>query len=782
MKKISVILLLALSLLLFGCSDTQIEAAEPAPQPTPAATAMVEIALSDVRISELMASNKTSYPGPMADYPDWLELVNTGSDDQSLAGITIERSGKSYELPDISLAAGERLLLLCSEETVDGMYSTGFKLPGEGFPIKLMQGEHCVQQLLVPALDSDISCLINEDNSLSLSDYPSPGFESYEEYQAQLECYSPLMISEVMVYNRWHMPQEDEYYDWVELKNNSADSILLSDYYISDKSTELKRYRLPETKLGSGEYIVVFFDELCEDGSRAPFGLDAEKDELYVSNESATVLDAAALRGIPYGGSYGRMDGEKGFFYFSDASPKKANTGGMRSISAQPLALSRDGVFNNVQSVSVELGGSNLFYTLDGSLPTASSTAYTGPFSVAESCVVRVVSIEEGKLPSMPLNLSYIINENHSLPVFSLAADPEEMFGKGGIYKKPSEDLRISGAAMFYEDNESFSINCDMALHGATSKLNQSKKSFNLYFRDAQNGRLNYDLFENGVTEFSKIILRADQESVYSSLIRDNLMHQLAIKSFPQLPAQDYKHCVLYINGEYRGVYNIREAHNDTHYSQHYGVDEELVSQHKGTWDETGFNEYYRFILHNDMSKDENYRYAAEHVDIDSIIGWAIVQAYSGNIDLNPDNMRFYYLQDSQKLVYALVDLDLGMFDLYAYEVPFSANYTFGKLLSCLSDNEQFRTQLFSEMSRVFHSTMSDENVHQLIDELAAEIRPEMERNGQRWDMPIEQWEKMVSKLHRYVNGRASFVIDSITSRLPISKSSYKELFGDIVE
>lgn len=775
MKKfLYLVLLLCICFVLCACNDSESVVETPVPQATE------EIIISSIRISELMSSNKTTYPGPAAEYPDWLELVNTGSEIQSLSGLSIQRGGNNFPLPEISLSAGERILLICSEDVVEGMYCTGFKLPKEGFRINLMQGDICVQELTVPPLDSDVSCLVEDDNYAMLSYQPSPGFESFEEYQAQLECSSPLLISEAMIYNRWYMPINGEYYDWVELKNNSSDTISLSDYYLSDKSTELKRYRLPEIKLASGEYTVIYFDELCVDGSRAPFGLSADGDELYISDESAHVLDAAALRGIPYGGSYGRMDGENGFFYFSNPSPQKVNAGGMRSISSQPVLLSKDGVFNNVDSVRVELEGSNLYYTLDGSLPTESSLAYTGPFTVSETCVVRVVSLENGKLPSKPLNLSYIINENHSIPVMSITADPEIMFGKAGIYKNPEKDLRTTGGAMFYENGKSFSINCDIALHGATSKLSQSKKSFNLYFRSALDGKLNYDLFENGVNEYSKIILRAAQETYFSSMMRDNLMHQLSIQSFPSLPAQDYKYCVLYINGEYWGVYNLREAHGETHFAQHYGVDEELVKQYKGSWNGSGFNKYYSFIMANDMSNDENYAYAAEHLDIDSLIGWTIMQAYSGNMDLNPPNARFYFREDEQKLYYALVDLDLGMNEFYAFPVPYANIYDFNTLLIRMSNNEQFRLQLARELSRVLHSTMSDENVLALIDSMAEEFRPEMARNGERWEMQLENWEKMVKSLRNYIDGRAKYVAGSFLENVRIPRDEFKSLFGDI--
>ena len=111
------------------------------------------------------------------------------------------------------------------------------------------------------------------------------------------------------------------------------------------------------------------------------------------------------------------------------------------------------------------------------------------------------------------------------------------------------------------------------------------------------------------------------------------------------------RYAVLYLNGSYWGVYNIREAHSPTHYAEHYGYDVETVSQWKGSWpQESEFEEVYRYALNHDLSVEEHYAYVAQHVNIESVIGWCIMQVYSGNIDFNSPNMRFYYSTEDQML------------------------------------------------------------------------------------------------------------------------------------
>jgi len=84
------------------------------------------------------------------------------------------------------------------------------------------------------------------------------------------------------------------------------------------------------------------------------------------------------------------------------------------------------------------------------------------------------------------------------------------------------------------------------------------------------------------------------------------------------------------------------------------------------------------------------------------------------------------------------------------------------------------------ELSRVLHGALSDEAMHQRIDAIAAELRPEMERNGQRWGMRVKDWERMVSGLHNYVDGRAVFVAGNFREKFSYPREDFQLLFGDL--
>lgn len=773
--KLYLMLLTLLALLLAGCGAGQADSPAETPSPTP------EV-LPEVRINELMPSNKATIADGN-DFPDWIELYNYGGDTARLSGCTLSAGGKSCTLPELEIRPGAYAVIFCGGEDVP------VSLPKAGAEVRILSaGGTEIDSASYENAESDVS--LCRGDGLTASEYPTPGFENSDEgyaaFQASRECSSPLVINEAMVYNEWYRSGDGGLYDWVELKNVSAQELRLSDYYLSDDGKERAMYLLPDETLTPGETYLVYCTGDAS-GSYAPFALNAQSDNLYLSSADGSLCDYTLLRGIKYGGSYGRMPGENGFFYFASATPGADNADGARCIAAEPVPSIEPGVYDGVEGMSLELSaGGTIYYTLDGSTPSESSQVYSAPIPLDATTVVRAINVEPGKLASGSTDLSYIVNEGHTLPVASLVADPDDLFGGRGIYSNPSLREERMGSIAFFDGEDGFSLDCGVKIHGATSRFAQRKKSLKLNFRSRYDGELNYDLFENGVTTFSSVLLRAAQEDTFSTHMRDVFMHQLAIKCFPTLLAQDYKYTVLYINGEYWGVYAFREAHSADSYANHYGYDADTVTQYKEAWDSGSATEgLYNFMCNNRVSdNDENYAYVSSHIDVDSLIGWTILQAYCGNMDDNPPNFRMYYSSQDDMSRYALVDLDLGLFKMgNTYDVALYSGYAYSLFPRTLLTNEQFRERFLTKLSECLTGEMSNDSANALIDGLAAELRPEMERECTRWGYTVALWERMVDYLHEYINaygGRARYMAASVKEYVKISDEEWDFYFGSI--
>ena len=797
-NKILVMLLcLCMAVLLSACVSTAApEPTEPAatsastPAPTPSPTPEPEV-LPELCISELMSDNTCSLALADGSFPTWIELQNTGSETAELEGYSLSLGEESWTFPALSIAPGAFSVVYCDgAESTDEQLHSSFVLDREGRKLSLLSPRGTeVLSMKLPRLNADISWCRTEEGEYTECRLPSPGYSNSEEgcLEAQRQralSENDLTISEAMVYNEWYASPSGQYYDWVEITNNTKVTLELSDYYLSDKGKDRLLYHLPERKMEPGESCVIYCSSESMDLSVAPFGLGSDYETLYLSRKDGSLVDYLALRDIPMGCSAGHMPGRSETFYFAVPSPGAENSGGVHFPGTRPTALSPDGIFNDVSAVSVELEGEGTIrYTLDGSVPDEEAEIYTGPFTLTRTAVVRARAFREDHLPSATLSLSYIVNEGHSLPVVSLVCDPEDMFGKSGIYMNPTEKWEREGCMLFYADGERFDIDCGIKLHGATSRISQAKKSFKLMFRERYGGRLHYDLFGNGVLDFSSILLRAAQEADQSTFMRDNLMHQLSLQAFPALPAEDYRYSVLYINGEYRGIYNIREAHSTTHYAEHYGYDEDTVSQWQAEWpDDSYVEEIYRFALNNDLRLDKNYDYVRSHVNVDSVIGWCIMQVYSGNFDFNSPNMRFYYSTQDQQLRYALVDLDLGMFDVGIYAGVFQFGYAYNNLANAMLKNANFRLEFVAQLKKALDGPLSDENALAMIDELADQLRPEVERDHALWGGTLKSWERMVEHLREYINGeysRAGYMVSSLRSSGLIKRSEIDRYFSN---
>ena len=732
----------------------------------------------NIVISELMPSNKSTLADENGEFVDWIEFYNAGDQDADLSKCSLRCNGDSVHLDPAVIAPGEYYVMFCP-----GQLSAS----GSTIVLKNNKGKE-ISYITYDEVDRDKSVQISDDG-LTVTAFPSPGQanndEGYDKWQSSLEAAGPIVINEVMVYNNTYLRTSNQYYDWVEIRNISDENILLSDYYLSDANSNRRIYQLPPKTVAPGATYIIYCssDQSATNQDFAPFSLNALKDELYLSKSDGTLCDVMNLHDIPLGGSAGRMAGMNGMFYFTVPTPQAENTGGIRCIAAKPVSLEKDGVFNDVSTVTVTLSApGTIYYTTNGETPTTDSTVYTGPITLTKTTVVRAINYEPGKLIADPLSLSFIINENHSLPVVSLVTSPADFTT---VYNRPSDDNERSATLEYFGEDGSFSIDCGFKLHGATSKFAQQKKSLKIQFKNRYSGPLEYDLFDNGVTEFSSVLLRAAQEDVYSTLVRDNLMHQLSLQAFPDLSVQDYRYAVLYVNGEYWGLYNIREAHSAEHFANHHGLDDSDVTMYRElvSGDCPQLNDIYRTLAYNTDYSDAKYNEICSRLDVDSVIAWSIIQAYSGNYDIHPTNVRFYYVSSEDKLYYSLSDLDLGFFDPWTFQFVFDMNgdyaYIYNRIAKLLLNFPQFRKQFSSALSEALTGPLSNENVVALIDSLAEEIRPEIYADRVRWGGTADGWEQMVGAMKYFVtmqSGRAKTLVFGIKRYIAINDADFVQV------
>ena len=196
----------------------------------------------ELQITEVMTANRSTILNEAGALCDWVELYNSGSSDVTLAGLYLSNDPADrmkWMLPDITLSAGQRIVIPCSGSEAP-MDEADFSLPREGCTV-ILSGSvgNVIDQLDVPRLGEDRSWAKLSNGLFAESAVPSPGFDNTEDghraFRATQTVNGPLIISEVMPSNCTYLMQSDgEYYDWVELKNISKNTVDLSRYCLSD--------------------------------------------------------------------------------------------------------------------------------------------------------------------------------------------------------------------------------------------------------------------------------------------------------------------------------------------------------------------------------------------------------------------------------------------------------------------------------------------------------------------------------------------------------------------
>jgi len=754
--------------------------------------------IGTIVISEIMAASQTVLMDGFGTLSDWIELCNTGTMPVDLAGWYLSDDPSNlqkWEIPVLELQPGQRAVVFCSgrDLVADEELHTSFSLSAGGETVVLtsLMGNIVDELAFGP---SDTNCSYVKDTGSGqavMTAYPTPGYandmDGYEAFCNASVPQGPLAIWEVMTSNDWYLPQAlGACYDWVELRNISQEEVLLSDYTLSDAADTPTLFTLPDKTLAPGASVVIILsgDPALSTAAyaHAGFSLDAMEDELYLFRKGE-LTDCVYLKEIPLGYSYGRTEDSGGFFYMTP-TPVQENGAGIRTISTMPVSDWEPGVYTGEAPVDVTLEADGMiYYTLDGSEPDSGSLLYTAPVHIDHTAVLRAVSVEEGKLASEIYTSTFVIGEAHDLPVVSLVTDPDHLWGPNGIYKNGDmtikEQKRPANVA-YVGDDGSFSMNCEMSLHGATTVTAFNKKSFTVRFHDNYDGPLNFDVFGDGeVTNFRSLIIRTSHESTFSSQMRDALMGYVASRNCDTMLSQKHRYIALYLNGEYWGLYAFREHHSAEHFAAYMDVPASTVQMVRYCTDaQNSLYDLYKLCERDTLQSAENYAYANTVLDMSSMIDWIIFESYVGNFDIH-GNMRYYYTSVDGLWRCGLVDVDLGMFSHMAFDET-ATSFHHGKLVDDLLQNETFQDLLATRLAELLSGPMSDAAMMQTIDELAAVIRSETPMEGERWGCPSETWEKLVVEMKEYCDGRALAMVNNLCTRVGFTPEERETYFGDL--
>ncbi len=504
-----------------------------------------------------------------------------------------------------------------------------------------------------------------------------------------------LRINEICSSNKSILSTSDyKYYDWVELYNPTNKDINLKNYGLSDKESNLFKYKFSNTSIKSKEFMIVYFESNYDgdDKNIADFGLSDKGETLYLTKPNGSILDKVEFPSLDADTTYGVYNNE---YKVLNPSPNKKNedAGIYKHIEAPTFSVD-SGFYDDKFYLSLSTKSeAKIYYTLDSSDPTVNSMLYDDEILVKDvskqdnvlksrtdtsargtstttpvdkAFIVRAIAIDNEGNKSEVVTKSYFIGKGKykNKNIVSLVTDSSNLIDENnGIYvtgkayndyvangsegKAPLYNWDGTGRAWEREGNFSlikngsldFSQDIGMRIHGYGGRTSQIK-SLNIYARDCYSS----DTFTKPIFKDTKytnsLVLKYDRYSNSQEKFRDGFLQGLMSDS--NVDYQKYEMCYLFLNGEYWAEYMIMQKYTDDYIEEKYNIPkDDVVIIKEGALEEgtdkdlADYNNFKNFVKTKDLSKDSNYKELLEKVDIDSFIDFYITQLYYNHFDFS---------------------------------------------------------------------------------------------------------------------------------------------------
>lgn len=147
----------------------------------------------------------------------------------------------------------------------------------------------------------------------------SPERAAYEYHNFSKQINSTgIVINELMAYNSNVIEdQYGEYDDWIELYNTSENTLFLGGLFLSDESSNLSKWPLPNDQLTKDSYLIIWADNEEHQGpNHASFKLSSEGETIFLSDADHVIIDSISFPIQFENISYARSPNGTGTFSF----------------------------------------------------------------------------------------------------------------------------------------------------------------------------------------------------------------------------------------------------------------------------------------------------------------------------------------------------------------------------------------------------------------------------------------------------------------------------------
>lgn len=800
-----------------------------------------------VIINEIMSKNKTIIADVDGEFSDWIELYNTKKKPVNLKGYGLSNNADDYfkwVFPEVTIPANGFLIIFASgkDYSKDELH-TNFTIKSSGKDLFLTNPEGIlIDSLEAVGLIEDQSYGRKKDAGKVWLHFSAPTPASSNVDGVLFAGQGDVKLNEIQSHNTTGIQtQSGERYDWIELYNSGKETVKLNGYTLTDDKSQPQKWAFPDVAIDAGGFFTVFASKkniTTGDELHCNFDIKSGGEAIFLYDATGALVDYVLPQQLTMNQSYGRiMDGNEDWKEFYYSTPGKSNQNGNLKhridFSHKPgqyaEAFELDIFFEEGQIED----GLRIHYTTDGSEPISSSQLFQKPIKidsregqpnyyssskfqikkdtfephdeVFKINVIRARVFKNDKPASKVYTKSYMIHpdfDRYTLPMISIVSDPENLFSSSkGIYvtgdnydKKDERTMNCfqRGKAWerdahfeFFMEDDTITQNGGIRIHGGGSRR-EAMKSFRLYARSEYDKKntFDYPFFpEKPIEKYKRLILRAQISSnvsymtdeVVSNICKNINVHRMATRPV-----------VLFLNGEYWGMYNLRERIDKYYLASNFGVDKDSVTILKDTPYAIGCNEegtadeyvaLMKYLAANDINDPAVYNYISEQVDLEQFATYLIAQFWSANYDWPIHNVR-YWKAPGRKWQWILFDIDFGMrypdrpcVLNYVQNLTYATDTLSTELGNHLFKNKQFQIMFADVFEYHLKNTFSPERVACEIFKYRDLMMPGMEENlsriGSEFNIPY--WGDRLKEMYgNFVGLRPCHIRDQIYEQFGI--------------
>lgn len=629
---------------------------------------------------------------------------------------------------------------------------------------------------------------------------------------------SALLSGQVMI-NEFSASNHDAFTDnfgdnsdWIELYNPTGSAFDISGYYLSDKDNDPTKWQFPAgTSIPANGFLRVWASgrDVNSGGGHihTNFKLTQRQpnpEYVVFADPMGTVLESYHL--LQYvtqrNHSWGRTtNGAITFSVFTTPTPGASNTGSSYTRYASDAVFSISGGFYpGAQNITITTTEPNsvIRYTTNGETPGAGSPTYSGPINVSTTTVVqaRVFSNNPQILPGFYEFNTYFINVSHTIPVVSIAGTNVSTLLNGNSGARPH------GCVEYYVNGQIESkVTGEFNKHGNDSWAYQ-QRGIDYISRDefGYGDALRYKIFNSKTRErFQRVMFKAAANDNYpfqngGAHIRDAYVHELSQRANLKLDERTYEPCVLYMNGQYWGVYDTREKVDDPDFTDYYYDQDKpylyYLKTWGGTWAEYGgaaatadWQDLRNYIQNNNMGDPTHYSHVNSRLNLTSLIDYFIINTHTVCSDWLNWNTGWWRGTDTsgsaKKWRYTLWDMDATFGHYINYTgIPNTSPYAdpcFGQNLpnpggqghtsvmsKLYNESPEFKQMYLDRYFYLVNGPLHCDNMIAILDELIDRIEPEMPGHIARWGGNMTTWENNVQAIRDFINARCIVVEQGI--------------------